>query len=162
VSSGDSRNKKTISLSLLSGNGAALLLSIALPFQLVGRVPDDVAGYAFIAGAAGMAAFGYGAVASVNALELSETKNPRYRDYVTRAVQPLLIGGIVVMISFLALGIGLTAALESVSTENSSLDQIIERMKSDGGSDKSPETNLVTPSTPDPSPAQQDPGSTLP
>jgi hypothetical protein len=45
----DPTNKKALAVSSLSGHGAALFLSAAVPFQLVGRVDSDI-----LAGALGL------------------------------------------------------------------------------------------------------------
>lgn len=57
---GDWAAAKALSVALLSAHGAGVLLSVATPFQLVGRIEDSLLSTVFVAGYALLCVFGLG------------------------------------------------------------------------------------------------------
>lgn len=103
----DQFSRKTISVSLLSGSGAALLLSVITPFQLIGRVPDIVLAGAFLGGGIGVVTFGYCCAFAINTVELAETSSPRFDELAQKTFSTLVYAAMGVLALFAVIVIGL-------------------------------------------------------
>lgn len=107
----DLTNKKALAISSLSGHGAALFLSVAVPFQMIGRVDGNILAGAFILGAVGVVAFGFGAFLSASCVELSEQETDRSKEEYARkfgqALRIFLGAGMLVGLIFFFTGASL-------------------------------------------------------